>query len=164
MLTTRTLMPADHRQFQNLYAAAPPADRVTRFCACIGDEQVARYTVGAIANAADLVGVFDGDTLLGAAEVFVTQGHAEMAFLVAHEVQGQGIGGQLMAAALSVAHERGACTACVMAAPTNVAMHRLALSQGLVRTFGHEDWSAEMALDTETDSHLPSVYQTAMLL
>jgi hypothetical protein len=64
-----------------------------------------------------------------------------------------------LAAALSVAHQRSATSALVMSSPTNAAMRRVALVNGLTHQASDMEWCAAVDIDQECDAHFPSVYQ-----
>jgi GNAT superfamily N-acetyltransferase len=155
----RPLGPDDAAAFVDLYMKAPAKDRATRFCGVVSEDFVRSYAERAMSSATELLGLFAEGRLCAAAEVYFDKQEAEMAFLVAPDAQCKGMGSMLMAAALSVAHERGATSALVMSSPTNVAMHRVALVNGLTRKSSDMEWCAAVEIDQECDTHFPSVYQ-----
>jgi GNAT superfamily N-acetyltransferase len=147
MPTIRPLQVSDHEPLRQLYLTAPIEDRRTRFCARISDDQVLRHVDRSVSKADGLLVAVERDRLVGAAEVFVGGGSAELAFLVARLAQQRGVGKALMAAALSAAAQFGARKGIVITARDNRPMHRLALSSGMTRAFADEDeWRAEIDL------------------
>lgn len=159
----RPLRPNDSAAFLDLFLKAPPRDLLTRFCGAVSEDFVRGYAERAMLSATEVLGLFEGGRLCAAAEVYVEKQEAELAFLVAPEAQCKGMGSMLMAAALSVAHERGATSAFVMSSPTNTAMHRVALVNGLKRKASDMEWCAAVEIDQECDTHFPSVYQLRQL-
>ena len=153
----RSLTPGDRAKVEALYLAAPASDRQTRFFSSVSDSYVRSYVSKAFTSA-EVLGAFQNDDLLGVAEVHIQDDEAELAFMVAPTAQHQGLGAQLMVAALSAAHERGAAKAMVTVCPRNVAMRRLALSSGLKRVVRDHEWCAEVELDPDSDLHFPSIY------
>jgi len=147
MATIRPLRPPDHEPLRQLYLGAPIEDRCTRFCARVSDEHVLRHIERSVGKADTLLGAFESDRLVGAAEVFLDDGCAELAFLVARRAQRQGVGKALMAAALSAATGFGARKGIVITARDNRPMHRLALASGMTRTLADDaEWMAEIDL------------------
>jgi GNAT superfamily N-acetyltransferase len=147
MTTIRPLDTSDHDTLRQLYLGAPLEDRRTRFCARVSDEHVLRHVARSVSRADTLLGAFEADGLIGAAEVFVGDGSAELAFLVARRAQQQGVGKALMAAALAAARRSGARKGIVITGSDNRPMHRLALSSGMKRMFADQDeWMAEIDL------------------
>jgi GNAT superfamily N-acetyltransferase len=155
----RPLGSGDGAAFVDLYVKAPAQDQLTRFCGAVSEEFVRGHAKRALLSATELLGLFVDGLLCAAAEVYVAKREAELAFLVAPEAQRKGMGSMLMAAALSVAHERGATSALVLSSPTNYAMHRVALVNGLTRKSSDMEWCAAVEIDQECDTHFPSVYQ-----
>lgn len=161
-LTLRPLDASDAAGFVDLYGWAPPQDRLTRFCGGVSEGFARRYAERAITSATELLGVFEDGMLCAVAEVYVGKREAELAFLVAPQAQGKGMGSMLMAGALSAAHERGATSALVTSSRTNAAMQHVALGNGLTRKASDMEWCAAVEIDQECDTHFPSVYQIGL--
>ena len=155
----RLLEPGNADAFVDLYVKAPAQDRLSRFCGGVSENFVRTYAERAMSSAIEVLGLFEEGLLRAAVEIYLDKQEAELAFLVAPDAQCKGMGTMLMAAGLSVAHERGACSALVMCSPNNAAMQRVARVNGLKRIAADMEWCAEVQIDQECDPHFPSIYQ-----
>ena len=158
-LALRLLEPGDSAAFVDLYVKAPSKDRISRFCGGVSENFARTYAERAMTSATELLGLFEDGLLRAAVEVYVDNQEAELAFLVAPDAQCRGMGSMLMAAGLSVAHERGACNALVVCSYNNAAMHQVARVNGLKCKVSNMEWCAELRIDQECDAHFPSIYQ-----
>jgi len=110
-------------------------DRCMRFCSVVNDEHLLRYAALDDGRQRIVIGYFVGGVLRGAGElVFLGappwQGEAEVSLSVEREVQGRGVGAELLRRLLLVARNRGVRGVLLVALRENRRVQRLATRCG----------------------------------
>ena len=134
-VSIRPIEPSDAPGLTDFYARLSPESRRRRFLGTpppLDGALLQRFTnvgqgfVGILSER----GPHDGAVVAHASVQAIGDGAAEVAFTVADELQGRGIGRQLVGMALELARERGATTATATLLAGNVPMRRLVQSAG----------------------------------
>lgn len=136
-ISIRPIDHADAPALSDLYASLSAEDRRNRFLGACADEVMDR-AVAALADAPGAVAVLsaggprDGE-LVGHAALLAdgSEGAAEVAFVVAGEFRGRGIGTRLMRALVAEARRRGLRRLVASTFGHNAAMRHLARGSGL---------------------------------
>ena len=107
MISYHMLLPQDASDLTAHLCRLDPQERSLRFFAAVNDVSIARHVSGINWSKAVVVGAFQGGHLVGAGELFRTADGAELAVTVDHDIQGLGVGTELVRKALLVARNRG---------------------------------------------------------
>ena len=134
-ISIRLIEPSDAEPLRAFYAALSAESRRTRFlgsCAGLSALEARRFAgeLGVVAVLHER-GPRDGELIGHACLPLVEPGLAEIAFAVADEFQGRGIGRRLLGAAISVARDHGIVRLAASMFVGNPAIHRLLLGTGL---------------------------------
>ncbi len=150
-VSIRPIERADASALSDFYSRLSPDSRQRRFLSC-GDAPPA--CVARLANEPGFVAVLrddgpvDGSVVAHASVQPDGRGGAEVAFAVADELQGHGLGRRLVGRALRLARELGSCRASATMLAGNVPMRHLLTAAGQpVRADHLEAGTEEIVLD-----------------
>ena len=135
----RQLRPSEQPLFRDHLLRLDAASRTDRFNGVIGDAFLEQYAQRCFGEGATVIGVVEGDKVIGAAELHERldedEPTAEIAFSVEHGWQHKGLGGLLFQRLISAARGMGYERLRVTTHPQNAAMKALARRYGAALTF-----------------------------
>lgn len=132
-LVMRRLRAGDLPALTHHLLTLAPEDRRLRFCGIVSDELIRRHCDNIDWQRKILIGCFVDGRLCGVAELAPladAPGTAEVALTVDHDLQGQGIGSELLRRVIVLARNRFMHTLHMVCLPENMKMRRVAQKNG----------------------------------